>query len=1055
MTKAENATAEDTDNNDESTSSIQTAGGFYVNNQRGTYNSLTKDGLWVGGTDNNSGFRVDNEGNVTTDHKITANSLQIGGTNANAGFRVNNNGNVTTDGNVSLTNGKLQLINTTDPEVTDSLSAQGSLLHGESLDGNGQTINRYEVGGSGPNALTVQHYYTDANSGNRSVASLNVGQGGVSAMAADMTNSAVRSNLQIQPELVTLGTGYYGDRVKLRMDPLSAKLQADTNHQITVDTEKVWLTADANHQLVLDSDSLRTNTDIYAKKDNDHYAKVGAADVLVKDGSDAYSLKDTAKTVNTLNNAGVVGGTAADGTVKGVALGDSSHVQANEATAVGNGAYVGTGANNGTAVGHGAYVQDGIEKGTALGDSSQVTAYNAVALGAGSVADRANAVSIGAGGQERQLTNVAAGTQATDAVNKGQLDAVDTRVITNAADIGTLNTWTGKDAKLTNGAANLAAGINKNTADIQAAAATAAKHTTLTESASGNVVVKKTAVDGQLNYDVSLNPALKDITSITSKTTVSTAADGTKNAPAFTLSDDGLVIHAGSSSYSSVSYGFTKDGLAVTGPKGPGSGNAYSLTTKAETGVGTVAAEANTINLVAKDSTKVDGGEEVAASGAVVVGWNSKDGTLANNMTTDSRGTTFTAETPKTASTNTTAVVDQTTIKGNQISGFYGTRTAADITPDANGIKGKPQYSYQLGNTGTDTENTKVLDVIARTSAGSSQYGQLTVSDSEVVAQVRGGTGARLTINNDKTELVNGNNQFTMNNDGVALKAGDRNNSFLGTLNFTAAGAEFTNKENPYSAHEPEIDHGKTVIDGETLTLTPAEGTTTATISSAGATFAGTKEGAPYVKILGSDGTIQAKAAGTFTASTLAFTKDGLTVSGEGLGGNAEGSTVIKNDAITATDTFGNETKIDGGSITTENLTVKGDTNNKLTLGSTGLNINAGDTNANVSKTGVSLSVDNGAGVNSSVKLDKNQTTFSYTENGASAATTTAIQGQKITAGDVVINGDNAVGTIKAGDVTINDSGKITGLTAGTAATDAVNKSQLDAVGDKVTSKSD
>jgi autotransporter adhesin len=42
-------------------------------------------------------------------------------------------------------------------------------------------------------------------------------------------------------------------------------------------------------------------------------------------------------------------------------------------------------------------------------------------LGQGSVADRANTVSVGAAGQERQITNVAAGVQGTDAVNVNQL----------------------------------------------------------------------------------------------------------------------------------------------------------------------------------------------------------------------------------------------------------------------------------------------------------------------------------------------------------------------------------------------------------------------------------------------------------------------------------------------------------------------------------------------------------------------------------------------------------------------------------------------------------
>ncbi|BDC41983.1 hypothetical protein PTKU15_52800 [Paraburkholderia terrae] len=52
------------------------------------------------------------------------------------------------------------------------------------------------------------------------------------------------------------------------------------------------------------------------------------------------------------------------------------------------------------------------------------TASGSVALGANSVADRANTVSVGSAGSRRQIVNVAAGIQPTDAVNVSQLSGV-------------------------------------------------------------------------------------------------------------------------------------------------------------------------------------------------------------------------------------------------------------------------------------------------------------------------------------------------------------------------------------------------------------------------------------------------------------------------------------------------------------------------------------------------------------------------------------------------------------------------------------------------------
>jgi hypothetical protein len=103
------------------------------------------------------------------------------------------------------------------------------------------------------------------------------------------------------------------------------------------------------------------------------------------------------------------------------ATGAGSQATGNNSTANGAGAIAS--GNGSTAVGAGA-VASGTDS-TALGSNSSATGNNSVALGAGSVADRDNTVSVGSEGNERQITNVAAGTQRTDAANWGQVqDAV-------------------------------------------------------------------------------------------------------------------------------------------------------------------------------------------------------------------------------------------------------------------------------------------------------------------------------------------------------------------------------------------------------------------------------------------------------------------------------------------------------------------------------------------------------------------------------------------------------------------------------------------------------
>ena len=119
-------------------------------------------------------------------------------------------------------------------------------------------------------------------------------------------------------------------------------------------------------------------------------------------------------------------------TPAGIALGG------NQLIGLGSGAPASAAELDAIAIGNGASTSAGASGAVAIGSGASVTAANGVAIGAGSVNNRpaaagysaygltapvssAGSVSFGAPGMERQLTNVAPGTAATDAATLGQV----------------------------------------------------------------------------------------------------------------------------------------------------------------------------------------------------------------------------------------------------------------------------------------------------------------------------------------------------------------------------------------------------------------------------------------------------------------------------------------------------------------------------------------------------------------------------------------------------------------------------------------------------------
>ncbi|WP_232760290.1 YadA-like family protein [Xanthomonas sp. SHU 166] len=123
-------------------------------------------------------------------------------------------------------------------------------------------------------------------------------------------------------------------------------------------------------------------------------------------GATAYGAYATAQNENTT----AVGFRSVASYVGSVAIGYQAQAIADPATAIGA---------NSLASGNNA---------VALGAGARATANNAVALGAYSVANQANTVSVGSAGNERRITNVAAGVNPTDAVNVSQLHGVQNNI---------------------------------------------------------------------------------------------------------------------------------------------------------------------------------------------------------------------------------------------------------------------------------------------------------------------------------------------------------------------------------------------------------------------------------------------------------------------------------------------------------------------------------------------------------------------------------------------------------------------------------------------------
>ena len=277
-----------------------------------------------------------------------------------------------------------------------------------------------------------------------------------------------------------LNTVAIGDRVTAK-NPYSVAISTgkpNTDHR-----HKYTEAVNSDHATVLGDDSV-------VGKDNKYGIAIGSAALSDKSES-GMAIGRIATVANSEHgialgrqsevknsNGGIVVGPLSKvlNSNKGLAMGDTAHIEDSEGgVAYGPSAYVTDSSNNGVAIGGSTKVKksfQGVAIGysasvenaggaVAVGEYSQANAKTSVAIGSNSRADVAagqigylgdsktddvawksslGAVSVGTassrwGAMTRQITNLAAGTKATDAVNVAQLTVVNDKADKNITDI--------------------------------------------------------------------------------------------------------------------------------------------------------------------------------------------------------------------------------------------------------------------------------------------------------------------------------------------------------------------------------------------------------------------------------------------------------------------------------------------------------------------------------------------------------------------------------------------------------------------------------------------
>lgn len=491
--------------------SIHDENGYYVYNgtENDTYNSLTKDGLWVGGVDDNTGFHVDNKGHAS------ANGLDVQNkkiTNVNDIVMqvetYNTSGNVSGYKALSFKDAGIVPGTVSGDDNTDSVvigrDSKSSKKHSVVVGDGARTLGMNATAiGTGASAEMDSSVAIGSGSQVGTPSAVNGTAVGAGSKVTAKNGTAVgQGAFAWGTDSTVLGASARVERNAVGSVALGKDSYAKASDILDSDTKGVVSVGKSGNngftrRIINVADGVNDNDAATYGQVKDVQADVDALDALAVqyDGANKSQITFAGTNGTALNNVsdivmnvedpinhkaeqhsfqnagllpGKVGGTATDGKWN-MAIGEGSEIEVGGGTganmkfntAIGNSAGVSQAivddgyedVERSTAIGHAAKVR--ANNSTAIGDSSNVSKDNSVAVGQKAEVQSATSIAIGQGTKigGNAENSIAIGTSANQ-YSVGSKAKNSTVVGVNAWSMAEGGTVLGKSAKIQGSAAN-------------------------------------------------------------------------------------------------------------------------------------------------------------------------------------------------------------------------------------------------------------------------------------------------------------------------------------------------------------------------------------------------------------------------------------------------------------------------------------------------------------------------------------------------------------------------------------------------------------------------